>query len=165
MQQGLIPPGQPHHGVVDGGVAMGVQLHSLAHDVGAFRPGRTQKPHFIHGEKQFPVGGLEAVDLRDGPGEDDAHGVGHKILPQGIADILLDDLACPGDKPLHFGGSSPEGLPLFLCHILCFPPLFKTRPGRPGILPRDRQYNPSGRSGCPPAAHRTSGWPAPHPRA
>ena len=35
------------------------------------------------------MGGLEPVDLRDGPGDDDAHGVGHVVQFQGIGDGLL----------------------------------------------------------------------------
>ena len=34
-------------------------------------------------------GGLEAVDLRDGPGDDDAHGVGHIVDFQRLGDGLL----------------------------------------------------------------------------
>ena len=116
MQQGLVAAGQAHHGVVDGGVAVGVQLHGLAHDIGAFGAGGAQQAHFIHGVKQLAVGGLKAVDLRDGPGHDDAHGVGHEVLPQGVADILLDDLPRPGDKPLHLGGLLPLGLLFFSWH-------------------------------------------------
>ena len=41
-----------------------------------------QQAHFIHGVQELAVGGLEAVDLRNGAGDDDAHGVGHIVLVQ-----------------------------------------------------------------------------------
>ena len=47
------------------------------------------------------MGGLEAVDLRDGPGDDDGHGVGHIVDLQGVRDGLLQGLA---HKPHHVGG-------------------------------------------------------------
>ena len=37
------------------------------------------------------MGGLKAVQLRDGPGDDDAHGVGHEVGLQGFGDGLLLD--------------------------------------------------------------------------
>ena len=40
VQKGLVPPGEAHHRVIDGGVPVGVQLHGLAHNVGALGPGR-----------------------------------------------------------------------------------------------------------------------------
>ena len=92
MEQGSIALGEADHGVVDGAVAMGVEAHGLAHDVGGLGPGSGKEAHFIHGVEQLPVGGLEAVDLRNGPGEDDGHGVGHEIGFQGIGDRLLQHL-------------------------------------------------------------------------
>ena len=37
-------------------------------------------------KEQLPVGGLEAVDLRNGPGDDDAHGIGHVVGLQRVGD-------------------------------------------------------------------------------
>ena len=123
MQQGLVAAGKAHHGVVDGGVAVGVQLHGLAHDIGAFGAGGAQQAHFIHGVKQLAVGGLKAVNLRDGPGHDDAHGVGHKVLAQGVADVLLDNLPRPGDIAPHLGGLALLGLLFLSWHDFSLLPL------------------------------------------
>ncbi len=88
-QQGAVAPGEADHGVINGGVPVGVQLHGLAHDVGRLGAGLCEEAHLVHGVEQFAVGGLEAVDLRDGPGDDDAHSVGHVVGLQGIGDGLL----------------------------------------------------------------------------
>ncbi len=88
-QQGAVAPGEAHHGVVDGGVAVGIQAHGLAHDVGGLRPRSRQQAHLVHGVQQLAVGGLEPVDLRDGPGDDDAHGVGHVVGLQRVGDGLF----------------------------------------------------------------------------
>ena len=39
------------------------------------------------------MAGLEAVDLRDGARQDDAHRVGHVVLLEGADDRLVDDLS------------------------------------------------------------------------
>ena len=87
-QQRAVPRAQAHHRVVNGGVAVGIETHGLAHDVGGLGPRPGQKAHFVHGVEQLPVGGLEPVDLRDGPGDDDAHGVGHIVDFQRVGDGL-----------------------------------------------------------------------------
>ena len=92
VEQCAVAPGEAHHSVVDGGVAVGVELHGLAHHVGALGAVAAQQVHLIHGVQQLPVGGLEAVDLRDGPGDDDAHGVGHVVQFQRLGDGLLQHL-------------------------------------------------------------------------
>ena len=48
--------------------------------------------HLVHGVQQLPVGGLEAVDLRDGTGYDDRHGVGHIVDFQSLSDGLFQHL-------------------------------------------------------------------------
>ncbi len=70
--------GKADHGVVDGGVAMGVVL---AHDL-ADRPGRLlvragrDDVGLVHGVEDAALDGLEAVaDVRQGAGHDDRHGV------------------------------------------------------------------------------------------
>ena len=88
-QQSAVALGETHHRIVDGGVTVGIQAHGLAHDVGGLRPCSRQQAHFIHGVEQLAVGGLEAVDLRDGAGDDDAHGVGHIVGLQRVGDGLL----------------------------------------------------------------------------
>ena len=100
-QQGPVSLGKTHHGVVDGGVAVGVQAHGLAHDVGGFRPGARQQPHLVHGVQELAVRGLEPVDLRDGPGDDDAHGVGHVVGLQRIGDGLLHHRRVEADDVGH----------------------------------------------------------------
>ena len=88
-QQGAVAPGEAHHGVVDGGVAVGVEAHGLAHDVGGLGPGSRQQTHLVHGVQQLAVGGLEPVDLRNSPGDNDAHGVGHVVGLQRVGDGLF----------------------------------------------------------------------------
>ena len=70
VQQRLVALGQTHHRLVDGLIAVGVETHGLTHDVGALGAAAGQQPHFIHGVQQLPVGGLEAVDLRNGAADD-----------------------------------------------------------------------------------------------
>jgi len=89
VQQGLVALGQADHGLVDGLVAVGVQAHGLAHDIGALGAAAGQQAHLVHGVQQLSVGGLEAVDLRDGAADDDRHGVGHIVLVQRGGDGLL----------------------------------------------------------------------------
>ena len=47
-QQGLIAAGQAHHGIVDGGIAMGIKPHGLAHHIGGFNTAAGKQAHFIH---------------------------------------------------------------------------------------------------------------------
>ena len=47
-QQGLIAAGQAHHGIVDGGIAMGIEPHGLAHHIGGFNTAAGKQTHFIH---------------------------------------------------------------------------------------------------------------------
>ena len=91
-QQGLVARGETHHGLIDGGVSVGIQAHGLAHDVGALGPGAGEQAHLVHGVQELAVRGLEAVDLRDGPGDDHRHGVGHEVLLQRLGDGLLQHL-------------------------------------------------------------------------
>ena len=79
---------------------MGIELHGLTHDVGGFCPRSGQQTHFIHGIKELSVGGLEAVNLRYGPGNDDRHGVGHVVCFQCLGYGLLQRL---GLKPHNVG--------------------------------------------------------------
>ena len=57
------------------------------------------------------MGGLEAVDLRDGAGDDDAHGVGHVIRFQRLGDGLLQNLRPQADD---------IGIIVFFCFFLLF---------------------------------------------
>ena len=89
VEQCPVALGHAYHGVVDGRIPMGVQLHGGAHDIGALGPSPAQQVHLIHGIEQLAVAGLETIDLRNCPGNDDAHGVGHVVILQGITDGLL----------------------------------------------------------------------------
>ena len=73
---------------------MRVKAHGLADDVGGLCTAAGYQSHFIHGVKQLTVRRLEAVYLRDSPGDDSRHGVGHKIDLQRLGDGLLQHL-CP----------------------------------------------------------------------
>ena len=60
--------------------------------------------------------GLEAVDLRDSAGDDDAHGVGHIVFVQRDGDGLVDHRAAQAH---HIGiGAAVNGAfrLIFLCH-------------------------------------------------
>ena len=89
VQQGLVALGQTHHGLIDGLIAVGVQAHGLAHDVGGLGAAAGEKPHLVHGIQELAVSGLEAVDLRNGTGDDNAHGVGHIVFVQRSGDGLI----------------------------------------------------------------------------
>ena len=52
-----------------------------------------EQPHPVHGVEQLAVRGLEAVDLRDGAGDDDAHGVGHVVGLQRAGDGVFQHAA------------------------------------------------------------------------
>ena len=100
MEQRFIAPGQTDHGLIDGRVAVGIQPHGLAHDIGRLGAPAVQKPHFIHGIEELSMGGLEAVDFRDGPGDNDRHGIGHVVQFQGVTDGLFENFRM---KSLHVG--------------------------------------------------------------
>ena len=69
---------------------MGVQLHGLTHDVGGFGAVAVQQAHLVHGVQQLAVGRLEAVNLRDRAGHNNAHRVRHVVLAQRVRDALID---------------------------------------------------------------------------
>ena len=92
-QQALVAPAHAHHGIVDGGITVGVQVHGAAHDVGRLGAGTLQQPHAVHGVQQLAVGGLEAIDLGQGAGDDDAHRVGHIVGLQRAGDGIFQHTA------------------------------------------------------------------------
>ena len=96
-EQTFVAAAHAHHGVIDGGVAVGVQVHGAAHDVGRFGAGAFQQPHLVHGVEQLAVGGLEAVDLRQGAGDDDAHRIGHIVGLQRAGDGVFQHAASVQD--------------------------------------------------------------------
>ena len=100
MEQSPIPPGETDHGLVNGTVPVGVELHGGPHHVGRLGAAPGEQLHLVHGVQQLPVGGLKPVNLRNGPGDDDAHGVGHIVDFQGVGDGLLQHL---GVQPHHVG--------------------------------------------------------------
>ena len=79
MEQSAVALGEADHGLVNGPVTVGVELHGRADHVGGLGAACAEQLHLVHGVQQLPMGGLEAVDLRNGAGDDDAHGVGHII--------------------------------------------------------------------------------------
>ena len=114
-KQCLIARGETHHRLVDRGVAVRVELHRLADDIGALRAGARQKPHLIHRIEQLAVRGLEAVYLRNRARDDHAHGIGHVIRLQRLGDRLLHDR---GVQPHDIGVVVFLGLFFFLCHLI-----------------------------------------------
>ena len=92
-QQALVAPAHADHGVIDGGVAVGVQVHGAAHDVRRLGARALDQAHLIHRIQQLAVGGLEAVDLRQGAADDDAHGVGHIVRFQRAGDGVFQHTA------------------------------------------------------------------------
>ena len=119
-EQRAVPLGETHHRIIDGGVAVRVIVHRRADDVRRLRTRAGEKPHFVHAVQQLPVARLEAVDLRDGARDDNAHRIGHVVVLERFGDGLL-----------HNGGAQPHYV-LFLgrrvarrwvfllsCHI-CF---------------------------------------------
>ena len=94
MEQRAVAPAQPDHGVVNGCVAVGVQLHGSTHHVGGFGAVPVEQLHLVHGVQQLPMAGLETVDLRDSTADDYAHGVGHIVNLQCLGDGLFQHL-CP----------------------------------------------------------------------
>ena len=95
---------------------MGIQAHGLAHDVGGLGAVPRQQAHLVHGVQELAVGGLEAVDLRDGPGDDHAHGVGHIVLVQGRGDGLLHYRAPQAHDIGVRGGMDGFRFCFLLCH-------------------------------------------------
>ena len=102
---------------------MGVELHGGAHYVGAFGALAPQELHLVHGVQELPVTGLEAVDLRDGSTDDDAHGIGHIVDLQGLGDGLFQHLRMESFYiwVVRFG-TVCLGFLLF-CHSFSFSPI------------------------------------------
>ena len=92
-QQAFVAAPHAHHGVVDGGIAVGVQVHGAAHDIGRLGAGALEQTHLVHGVQQLAVRRLEAVDLRQSAADDDAHGVGHIVGFQRAGDGILQHTA------------------------------------------------------------------------
>ena len=92
-QQALVAPAHAHHRVVDGGVTVGVEVHGAAHDIGRLGAGALDEAHLIHRIQQLAVGGLEAVDLRQGAADDDTHSVGHIVRFQRAGDGVFQHAA------------------------------------------------------------------------
>ena len=92
-QQALVTAAHAHHGVVDGGIAVGVQVHGAAHDVGRLGACALEQAHLVHGVQQLAVCRFEAVDLWQRAADDDAHGVGHIVGFQRAGDGVLQHTA------------------------------------------------------------------------
>ena len=93
VQQRTVALGKAHHRVIDGGVAVGIEVHGAAHDVGGLGAGPLEQAHAVHRVQQLAVGGFEAVDLRQSAGDDDTHGVGHVVGLQRAGDGVFQHAA------------------------------------------------------------------------
>ena len=112
MQQGFVALGKTHHSLVNGRIAVRVQPHGLAHNVSGLGAGTGQQTHFIHGIEELAVGGLETVDLGNGPGHDHRHSIGHIV-----------DLQCFRDRLFRSGANqthNPIGIHFFLINFRIF---------------------------------------------
>ncbi len=96
MQQSLVAAAQTYHRVVDGAVAVGVELHRSADDVRRLGARAGEQTHLVHGVQQLAVRGLEAVYLGDGSRHDDAHRIGHEVFFDSICDALFHYIARAG---------------------------------------------------------------------
>ena len=96
-KQGFVAARETDHRLIDRSVAVRVQPHSLTNDVRGLRARAGEQVHLIHCIEQLAVRRLEAVDLRNRAGEDDAHRVGHIVDLERIDDRLFDDIACVGN--------------------------------------------------------------------
>ena len=119
-QQAFVGTAHTHHGVVNGGIAVGVQVHGAAHDVGAFGAGAFQQAHAVHGIQQFAVGGLEAVNFRQRAGNNNAHGVRHVVCFQCIGNGAFDDLTGREDLDVIAQLRAGRGGFLFGCFFCHF---------------------------------------------
>ena len=92
-EQRFVALAQTHHRLINGGVAVGIELHRLPDDVGALGARLCEQPHVVHRVEQLAVAGLEAVNLRNRARDDDAHGVGHIVRLERFGDGLLQNRA------------------------------------------------------------------------
>ena len=115
-KQRFVARSQTHHGFVDGGIAVGVQLHGLAHDVGALLTVTVQQAHLVHGVQQLAVRRLEAVYLGERARNVGAHGVGHVVQFQRLRDGLLGNLGMQADNVGVFHPLLLRFLFRLLCH-------------------------------------------------
>ena len=96
-QKGLVARGQADHGLIDGSIPVGIEPHGLADDVGTLGARTAEQTHLVHGIEELAMRGLEAVDLGDRTGDDDAHGIGHVVLLERIGNRLLAGLAAKAE--------------------------------------------------------------------
>ena len=99
-KQRFVARRQAHHRLVDRGIAVRVELHGLAHDVGALLALALEQTHLVHGVEQLAVRGLKAVDLGERTRDVDAHGVGHVVDLERLRDRLVGDLGVQADDVL-----------------------------------------------------------------
>ena len=93
MQKRLAAARQAHKRLIDRLVAVGIELHCRADDVGRLGARSGKQAHLIHRVQQLAVRGLKAVDLRDGARNDDAHRIRHIIFLKRRYNRLLDQNA------------------------------------------------------------------------
>ena len=91
-KQRLVARRQAHHRLVDRGIAVRVELHGLAHDVGALLALALEQTHLVHGVEQLAMRGLKAINLGECARDVDAHGVGHVVDLERLRNRLVGDL-------------------------------------------------------------------------
>ena len=105
--------------------------------VGGLGAAAGEKPHLVHGVQELTVSGLEAVDLRNGTGDDNAHGVGHIVFVQRSGDGLIHHRA---PQTHYIGvGRAVDGTVggCFFCHRKQVPFLFTGMKSDDFIVKRD----------------------------
>ena len=81
-----------HEGIADGGIAVGVKLHGMAHDVGHLIIAAIVQA--LHGMENAALYGFQAIaDMRHGTFEDDIRGVVEKPRLKHSRQLMLTILA------------------------------------------------------------------------
>ncbi len=113
---------QAHHGVVDGGVAVGmVDAHALTDDLGALGVLLVElEAHLLHAVEDAAMHGLEAVaNVGQSAADDDRHGVVEIRPPHLVFNVDRDDAGGTGgvrpDAVLAVAAEGKLGI-LIVCH-------------------------------------------------
>ena len=138
-QQSTVAAAHTDHRIIDGALAVGIQLHGLTHHIGRFGAAAGEQIHLVHGIQQLAVRWLKAVDLRQSAGYDDAHGIGHEVFREGLCNAFFRKV-----------------------HIV---PPFNSNQPVPDIARRCWRCNPCGPGDCRPAADQRPERSAGHPPA
>ena len=114
-QQRLVAARQAHHSLVNGRIAVRVELHGRADNVRGLGAVAVQQPHLVHGVQQLAVRRLKAVDLRDRARHNNAHRIRHIVLAQRVRDALINRGMLLILFYLRFFRHSGPPLSLFFC--------------------------------------------------